>query len=230
MSEMPRPAVTRMVEDYVTLIWKAREWPGREPSTTDLAASLGVTPSTVSANLKKLARDGYISYEPYGRIDLTPFGNEIAVEIVRRHRLIETYLVSRLGMSWDQVHGEADRLEHAVSDVVLDRMDDVLGNPTTDPHGDPIPARDGSIAADASSSLADASPGDALVVTRVSDRSPEVLRHLAERGLTVGTELRVASASPAASSMELALGGTSFELSLAAASAIRVTAIGREGP
>ena len=93
---MKRSPATRMVEDYVTLIWKAHEWPGGEPSTTDLAAQLGVTPSTVSANLKRLARDGLISYEPYGPIELTDDGRAIAIDIVRRHRIVETYLVEHL--------------------------------------------------------------------------------------------------------------------------------------
>ena len=122
MTIMPRPAVTRMVEDYVTLIWKAYEWPGGRPATTEMAEQLGVTASTVSANLKKLARDGYIDYEPYGQIVLTDVGRQIAVEIVRRHRIVESYLVEALGLTWDQVHDEADRLEHAVSDLVLERM------------------------------------------------------------------------------------------------------------
>lgn len=129
MTGMPHPAVTRVVEDYVTLIWKAHEWPGGTPTTSDLAAQLGVTPSTVSANLKKLARDGFIDYEPYGSINLTETGQAIAVEIVRRHRILETYLVRELGVAWDQVHDEADRLEHAVSDLVLDRMAEALGHP-----------------------------------------------------------------------------------------------------
>ncbi len=105
---MKRSPATRMVEDYVTLIWKAHEWPGGEPSTTDLAAQLGVTPSTVSANLKRLARDGLISYEPYGPIELTDDGRAIAIDIVRRHRIVETYLVEHLELSWDQVHDEAN--------------------------------------------------------------------------------------------------------------------------
>src|SRR5690625_7224435 len=129
MAIMPRPALTRMVEDYVVLIWKAHEWPGGRPTTTDLAERLAVTASTVSANLKKLARDGYIDYEPYGQITLTEQGRSIAVEIVRRHRIVETYLVEALGLSRDQVHAAADRLERAVSELVRERISTASATP-----------------------------------------------------------------------------------------------------
>ncbi|WP_053353990.1 metal-dependent transcriptional regulator [Leucobacter musarum] len=233
MGRVPRPVVTRMVEDYLTLVWKAYEWPGGEPSTTDLAEQLGVTPSTVSANLKKLARDGFLAYEPYGRIELTEAGREVAVAIVRRHRLVETYLVQQLGLGWDEVHDEADSLEHAVSDLVLARMDAVLGHPVADPHGDPIPAPDGSVPADDTVSLVDAEAGALASVARVSDRSPELLRHLESRRIVVGAPLRVVSVAPAAGAVEVLLwggtdgaasGGERVELSLVAAAAIRLRA------
>ena len=140
---MSSPPVTRVVEDYVTLIWKAFEWPGGVPTTTDLAARLGVTPSTVSTTLKKLARDGIIEYEPYGAITLTEAGRSLAIGIVRRHRILETYLARALGVPWDEVQDEADRLEHAVSDALLERMDLALGCPTHDPHGTRSPTRPG---------------------------------------------------------------------------------------
>lgn len=219
---MPRPAVTRMVEDYVTLIWKAYEWPGGEPSTTDLAAQLGVTPSTVSANLKKLGRDGFIRYAPYGSIGLTDQGRTVAVEIVRRHRILETYLVERLGLSWDQVHDEADRLEHAVSDVVLDRMDAALGHPSHDPHGDPIPAADGSVPDDLTRALSETAVGQTVRIARVSDRSAGLLRHLESGGFTVGAEVRVTSLSAAASVIQISSCEAHIELSLQAAASIRV--------
>jgi DtxR family transcriptional regulator, Mn-dependent transcriptional regulator len=211
-----------MVEDYVTLIWKAYEWPGSEPATTDLAASLGVTPSTVSANLKKLARDGLITYEPYGRIELTETGAEIAVAVVRRHRIIETYLVERLGLSWDQVHDEADRLEHAVSDLVLERMDAELGRPSVDPHGDPIPSPSGQTASVDSWSLAEAPAGRDLRVLRVSDREPQVLRYLDAKGVRIGTVVSVSARSAAAGVVALRAGADELEISLTSALAVRV--------
>lgn len=219
---MPESTVTRMVEDYVTLIWKAYEWPGGEPTTTDLAARLAVTPSTVSANLKRLARDGFIVYEPYGRMELTEHGRRVAVEIVRRHRILETYLVHRLGLSWDQVHDEADRLEHAVSDVVLARMDEILDHPERDPHGDPIPDVDGNFVVEDTLPLLEAPRSRPLRVARVCDRSPEVLRFLSERGIRVGVYLEVAEVNFAASSAEIRLGGKRMELSLQVADVVRV--------
>jgi DtxR family Mn-dependent transcriptional regulator len=223
MGTMNRAPVTRMVEDYVTLIWKAHEWPGGQPTTTDLASQLGVTPSTVSANLKRLARDGLISYQPYGSIDLTDDGRTIAVDIVRRHRILETYLVQRLGLSWDQVHDEANRLEHAASDLVLDRMDVALGHPTHDPHGAPIPDDDGQIPPDHSQALGDAEPGNRVQVLRVCDRSPDILRYLTEHGISVGTWLTVTEINPATAAVWLSINDTPVELSLHAATAVRVS-------
>lgn len=222
MTIMPRPSVTRMVEDYVTLIWKAYEWPGGRPATTEMAEQLGVTASTVSANLKKLARDGYIDYEPYGQIVLTDVGRQIAVEIVRRHRIVESYLVEALGLTWDQVHGEADRLEHAVSDLVLERMNAALGSPQRDPHGDPIPDADGHTADFPSRRLQETAPGVEVEVVRVSDRSPELLRYLTDRGIVIGTKLQVRSISSAASAIAVRVGDENIELALDAADAIRV--------
>ncbi|MGZ1490997.1 metal-dependent transcriptional regulator [Brevibacterium sediminis] len=219
---MPRPSVTRMVEDYVTLIWKAYEWPGGRTATTEMAEQLGVTASTVSANLKKLARDGYIDYEPYGQIVLTDVGRQIAVEIVRRHRIVESYLVEALGLTWDQVHDEADRLEHAVSDLVLDRMNAALGSPQRDPHGDPIPDADGHTADFPSRRLQETAPGVEVEVVRVSDRSPELLRYLTDRGIVIGTKLQVRSISSAASAIAVRVGDENIELALDAADAIRV--------
>lgn len=222
MGRMPHPQVSRMVEDYLTLIWKAYEWPDSSPSTTDLATSLGVTAPTVSANLKKLARDGLIAYEPYGAIELTPTGRSIAVEIVRRHRIIETYLVQALGLSWDQVHVEADRLEHAVSDLVLDRMDAVVGHPRSDPHGDPIPDKDGRVARTESKLLSRCEPGEQVRVIRVSDRHPDVLRFLVSKAIEVGSEIEVVAVTAGAGVLQIRVAGSVVDLPLAAADQIRV--------
>ncbi|WP_134322550.1 metal-dependent transcriptional regulator [Cumulibacter soli] len=219
---MSNLAVTRVVEDYVTLIWKAFEWPGGTPTTTDLAAQLGVTPSTVSTTLKKLARDGFIEYEPYGDITLTEAGHALAVRVVRRHRILETYLVHALGMPWDEVHHEADHLEHAISDAVLQRMDDALGNPTHDPHGDPIPDARGVVRISHDESLADASPPATFQVTRVSDRSSDLLRYLQSLGINVGARLRVDEVNAAADAIRLSIDGARVQLSLSSAAAIRV--------
>ncbi len=200
---MAGPRVSTMTEDYLTIIWKAQEWPREPVSTTEIASILSVTPSSVSANLKKLAREGLIDYEPYGRIDLTPVGREIAVAVVRRHRILETYLVECLGLGWDEVHVEAHVLEHAVSDRVLERMDEVLGNPAFDPHGDPIPRADGTVDRIDAASLNEVGLGTPALVVRISDREPAILRYLEARAIAIGTRLRVESRDLEAGSLSL---------------------------
>jgi len=199
--------VSKMVEDYLKIIWKAQEWPDDSVSTNEIAETLAVTPSSVSANLKKLARDGLIDYEPYGSISLTPAGQEIAVMVVRRHRVLETYLVERLGLGWDEVHAEADSLEHAVSDFVLDRMDQVLGHPACDPHGDRIPRADGSIERsverNSAARLSEIDPGAHGRVIRISDHEPEILQYLEERQISVGTHLHLDERNPAVGSVSI---------------------------
>jgi len=221
-----------MVEDYLSIIWKAQEWPGGSVSTNEIAATQAVTPSSVSANLKKLARDGLIEYEPYGRIDLTTAGNEIAVAVVRRHRVLETYLVERLGFGWDQVHLEADVLEHAVSDLVVDRMHEVLGRPSHDPHGHPIPHADGSIeqrlGTDSAALLSEMEPSAVGQVASISDHEPAILRYLEERRIVFGARVRLEDRNPAAGSVSVMLLGPEgetagpVEIAVGAASAVWV--------
>ncbi len=180
-------------------------------STNEIASTLAVTPSSVSANLKKLARDGFIDYEPYGRIGLTPAGRKIAAMVVRRHRVLETYLVQHLGLGWDEVHAEADALEHAVSDLVLDRMDEVLGRPGHDPHGDPIPRTDGSlergVGSDPAARLSEIDSGARGQVIRISDYEPAILRYLEERQIAIGTRVHLAEKNLAAGSVSVTLLG-----------------------
>lgn len=204
---MADPGVSKMVEDYLKIIWKAGEWPGGSVSTNEIAGVLAVTPSSVSANLKKLARDGFIDYEPYGGISLTSAGRRIAVRVVRRHRLLETYLVARLGLGWDEVHPEADALEHAVSDLVLDRMDEVLGFPDNDPHGDPIPRADGSVERKPATRLSELAAGQEGRVIRISDEEPAILRYLEARNVTIGTTVCVTARDRAAGSVSVTRSG-----------------------
>ena len=196
-----------MVEDYLSIIWKAREWPGRSVSTNEIASTQSVTPSSVSANLKKLARDGLIEYTPYGHIGLTPAGNDIAVAVVRRHRVMETYLVERLGFGWDEVHHQADVLEHAVSDLVVDRMHEVLGHPDHDPHGHPIPRADGTIESsrgrDSACRLSKMEIATDGMVARISDHEPAILRYLEERQIAIGSRIRLEERNPAAGSVSV---------------------------
>lgn len=221
---------TRVAEDYLTLIWKACEWPddGRHPTTSGLASALGVTPSTVSANLKRLAREGMIRYEPYGAIELTADGERIARDVVRRHRILETFLVEHLDMAWDEIHEEADQLEHAASDRLIDRMDAILGRPATDPHGDPIP-RDGTNAAVPAVVLAGRAAGERVRVVRVSDTNPDILRFLSEHRIVLGTTMRVITAMSPTGLMSARRDnqpdGHPIELSDPIASAIHVTVV-----
>ena len=204
---MGAPRVSQMAEDYLSIIWKAQEWPDGSVSTNEIAATQEVTASSVSANLKKLARDGLIEYQPYGRIGLTPAGNDIAVAVVRRHRVLETYLVERLGFGWDEVHQQADALEHAVSDLVVDRMHEVLGRPDLDPHGHPIPRADGSVerslARDSGGYLSEMEPASAGHVARISDHEPEILRYLEERNIAIGSRIIVHARNQAAGSVSV---------------------------
>jgi DtxR family transcriptional regulator, Mn-dependent transcriptional regulator len=177
-------ATPTAVEDYVKVIYSHTEWQP-EPITTGLLASrLGLAASSVTEMVKKLVAQGLAVHEPYGAIELTPDGAALALRMLRRHRLIETWLVQHVGYGWDEVHDEAEVLEHAVSDRLLDALDAQLGFPSRDPHGDPIPAADGTVIVPAALLLADAATGGRVV--RISDRDPELLRALESDGIAVG--------------------------------------------
>lgn len=204
---MRLPSLSTMAEDYVKLIWKAGERGGAGLATRDIAATLKVSASTVSGNLKKLDRDGLIEHTPYYGVVLTPLGQQVAVAMVRRHRLIESFLVSRLGYTWDEVHTEAEALEHAVSERFLDRVDADLGHPTHDPHGDPIPTAALELPALAGAiSLAEVPDGASAELLQVSDRDPAMLRYLADRGILPGAALQVTGREPFGGPIRIAHG------------------------
>lgn len=168
-------------EDYVKVIYSHTEWQPDPITPSALAARLGLAPSSVTEMVKKLGAQGLVRHRPYGAIELTRDGTALALRMVRRHRLIETWLVQHFEYSWDEVHDEAEVLEHALSDRLLDAIDDQLGHPVRDPHGDPIPARDGTVVVPAATLLADAPHGGRVV--RISDRDPELLRTLLANGI-----------------------------------------------
>jgi DtxR family Mn-dependent transcriptional regulator len=184
--------LSQATQDYLKCVWTLQEWSGESVSMTALAERLGVRTSTASDGVKKLAEHGLVEHIAYGGITLTRAGRAHAIAMVRRHRLLETYLVSALGYGWDEVHDEAEVLEHAVSDRMLDAIDTLLGHPTRDPHGDPIPSADGDAHLPDAVPLAQAAPGMATVV-RVSDADPERLRRFAEAGLVPDVPLEVAN-------------------------------------
>ncbi|POH64651.1 transcriptional regulator [Cryobacterium zongtaii] len=185
---------TPAAEDYLKTIYAHTEWQPAPITPRVLATRLGIAPSSVTEMVKKLAADGFIAHVPYGPLTLTAAGRMRATAVVRRHRLIETWLVRELGYTWDEVHDEAEVLEHAISDRLLEAIDAHLGHPAADPHGDPIPAADGSSVRVPAVLLADAAPGHAGTVLRVSDRDPGILRALADAGIGPGSRLDVVDA------------------------------------
>ena len=182
------------IEDYAKAIYALEERDGTV-TTTALAARLDVTPASVSAMVRKLHEQGLVTHEPYRGVTLTERGTRLALEILRHHRLLETYLAESLGMPWDRVHAEAEVLEHHLSDDLEQRIAAKLGNPTHDPHGDPIPCEDLTIEADDTRALASLEPGETATLARVSDE-PEMLRYLAERDIVPGTTLKVVDKQP----------------------------------
>lgn len=183
--------ITSTAEDYLKVIWSALEWGGVPATVKQLADRFGTTPAAASNTVKRLVGQGLLVHEPYGPILLTPTGERLAVMMVRRHRLLETYLVDQLGYSWDEVHDEAENLEHAVSDLMIDRIDDLLGNPLVDPHGDPIPTKAGHVTYPAGAQrVSTAEPGEYLV-TRICDGSSELLEWFDSTGIGTGARLTV---------------------------------------
>ena len=183
--------LSTVAQDYLKVIWTAQEWSHEKVSTKLLAERLGVSASTASESVRKLADQGLVDHEKYGAVTLTDAGRRAALAMVRRHRLMETFLVRELGYSWDEVHDEAEVLEHAVSDRMLDRIDAKLGHPTRDPHGDPIPAADGQVPTPPARQLSVCEDGDAGTVARISDADPEMLRYFDTVGISLDARLRV---------------------------------------
>lgn len=180
-----------VAQDYLKAVYGAGEWTGEGVTTSALAARMGVAASTVSETVRRLAAAGLVDHERYGLVTLTEEGRAAALAVVRRHRIVETYLVERLGYSWDEVHEEAEELEHAMSDRLLERMDAALGRPRRDPHGDPIPSADGVVPLPPAVPLGDLPAGARGLVARISDAEPRVLRHLAELGIGLDAPLVV---------------------------------------
>lgn len=208
------------IEDYVKVIYAHTEWQPKDITPSQLAARLGLAPSTVTEMVKKLAASGLVTHKPYGAITLSEEGRALALQMVRRHRLIETLLVERFGYQWDEVHEEAEVLEHAVSDRLLERIAESLGNPTRDPHGDPIPSSDGSVALPDAFVLTGAAGGEKGRVARISDRDPELLRWLEGHGVRLDAELEVVERQPFGGSLTVRVAGAEVDLGDEAAASI----------
>lgn len=177
-------------EDYIKSIYKLRK-KGKAVATSELAKHLEIGDGSVTDMVKKLSAKKLIEYQPYRGVSLTELGKKLALKMVRRHRLWEMFLVKYLGYSWDEIHDEAERLEHVTSDEMEHRLDKLLGYPKVDPHGDPIPSSDGQIDDGDMESLSEFGPGDSVRIVRVSDADPEVLKHAAELGFELQTKLVV---------------------------------------
>jgi DtxR family Mn-dependent transcriptional regulator len=216
-----------MVEHYLKAIWNAREWTDQPVTVGALATRLGLAPSSVSQAVKKLTEQGLLTHARYGAIEFTPQGQRIAVSMVRKHRLIETFLVDYLGYGWDEVHAEAEELEHAVSAKFVDRLAARLGEPERDPHGDPIPHGDGTIPKSDAVLLRDVPPGHTVTVGRVSDNDPDLLRYLRRVGIGLDTSIRIMEHHRAAGTMEVEIAGARLHLGAPVIERIRVSAEGQ---
>lgn len=198
--------LSQAVEDYLKTIYTLQ---GEEAaSTSDIARAMEVSSASVTNMVKRLASMGFVEYQSYKGVTLTPSGEKIALEIIRHHRLLELYLKEMMGYSWEKLHEEAEHLEHHISEEFEDKIEELLGYPTHDPHGDPIPTRDGKIAAPANNPLAQAEAGELLMVHRVSDRDPELLTYLESIGLLPRATVEIMGKAPFDGPLTVRIGDT----------------------
>jgi len=216
------PDVSQAVQDYAKAIWSLGRRGEGPVSTSALAERLEVSPASASAMLKRLEALGLVRRELYRGVELSPAGERVALEVVRHHRLLELYLAEALGMPWDRVHDEAEVLEHAISPELSELIAEKLGNPTVDPHGDPIPGLDGEIEEGATRALRDLEPGQRGVFSRVSDSDPDMLRWLSQRGIDRGAELEVVERERFGSGLTVRADGREHALGERLANAMRV--------
>jgi DtxR family Mn-dependent transcriptional regulator len=187
--------LSQAMENYLKVVFEILEHDDRA-TTSAIAEQMGIAPASVTAMLKKLADLRLITYEPYQGVRLTAAGEKTALEIIRHHRLLELYLSEALDVPWDRVHEEAERLEHALSEDLEERIAAVLGDPKVDPHGSPIPSRDGVITRTGGRRLSSVSPGESVTVVEVRDRDPDLLRYLGKLELFPGAKVMVLAVEP----------------------------------
>jgi DtxR family Mn-dependent transcriptional regulator len=220
---MPRREVpfSAPVEDYLKAIYEI-ERGGGSASTTSIAARLAVAPASVSGMVRRLAEQGLLTHERYRGVRLTEAGRLGALRTLRRHRVIEAYLVHALGYRWDQVHAEAERLEHAASDALIDRMAEAIGEPQVDPHGAPIPSREGAVEELAFGSLAELAPGQSGEVARVDDEDAELLQYLDQLGLRPGERVLVQARGPFGGPVTVLVNGRQHAIGVTLAARVQV--------
>jgi DtxR family Mn-dependent transcriptional regulator len=216
------PQLSNAVQDYAKAIWSLEQRSTQPVSTSAIAERLEVSPASASAMVKRLEALGLAERRPYHGVRLTRGGERVALEVLRHHRLLELYLAEALGMSWDRVHEEAEVLEHAISPELSELIAAKLGNPTHDPHGDPIPTADGEIDEPHTRALADLGPGERGRFVRVSDSNPEMLRYLSQRGIAPGDELELIGREPFGGPLTLRANGREHALGDQLARAMRV--------
>lgn len=187
--------LSQSIEDYLKVIYEIQNTDGKV-TTTSLSNKLGIAPASVTGMLIKLSSKKLVTHKKYQGVQLTESGKNIALEVIRHHRLIELYLKEALGVPWDKVHEEAEKWEHVLSEDIEDRIDKFLGHPTSDPHGSPIPSRDGKIIERKCSCLADVEPGHKAVIAEVSDHDASMLRYLGELGFYPETNIEIDSVEP----------------------------------
>jgi DtxR family Mn-dependent transcriptional regulator len=209
------------IEDYIKVIYTL-ESEHAKATTKEIADRLGVKMASVTGMVKHLAEEGYVRHTLYRGVHLTPKGCAVALRMIRRHRLIELFLCQTLGLSWDEVHADAERLEHVVSENLVERIYEVLGRPEFDPHGSPIPAGDGTIAPTRGIRLDEMGQGARGEVVEVSDRDPEFLRYLTELGLRIGSGIEIRDRAPFNGPITLALDDRTIAIGHEAGSRIRV--------
>jgi DtxR family Mn-dependent transcriptional regulator len=213
--------VTPAMEDYLKAVYHLRDDEG-EVTVHSLVERLGVSGPSVTNMVKRLHELGLLRHARYQGVRLTPAGERIAVQVVRHHRLLERFLVEHLGYGWDEVHAEAERLEHHISEEFEARVDALLGHPLRDPHGDPIPTVDGTVDAPGEASLLQLEPGSEATICRVADRDPELLRYLGNLGLRPGVAVTLLERLPFDGPLRLTAGGTEHLLGSPLAAAIYV--------
>lgn len=215
--------LSQAVEDYLKAIYKLQAG-GSAVATSELARALDVSSASVTNMVKRLAQMGLVEYQSYRGVTLTDTGVKVALEIIRHHRLLELYLKEVMGYSWEKVHEEAEHLEHHISEEFEAKLDELLGYPTHDPHGDPIPTREGEIAEIAADPLSGVEPGRTVVVQRVSDVDHALLEHLEERGLLPGASVEVVEKAPFHGPITIRIGGTEQIIGYQVASSVFVDA------
>lgn len=219
--DAPSADLTGPVEDYLKAIYEI-ELSHEAAATNDIAHRLQIAPASVSGMVRRLADQGLLAYERYRGVRLTDRGRRAALRTIRRHRVIEAYLVKALGYAWDQVHAEAERLEHSASDELVDRMATAIGEPDTDPHGAPIPTREGVIDETKHSSLADLTTGRRARVVRVGDENDELLRYLASLGIRPGVTVTLLERAPFEGPLTVRVGQVQHQIGHALAGRILV--------